>query len=122
MIPTINKSTRVTRTTATAIDHFISNRVADAQLKKEIIQTDLSDHFPIIFPLQTNYNVVETYNERFVYKRYYGEKSIILLKQKLHWLRWDKIKNIKEPNEGCRKYLKVFSWIYETFSPKIELE
>ena len=84
MIPTINKSTRVTRTTATAIDHFISNRVADAQLKKEIIQTDLSDHFPIIFPLQTNYNVVETYNERFVYKRYYGEKSIILLKQKLH--------------------------------------
>ena len=66
--------------------------------------------------------MVETYNERFVYKRNYEEKSIILLKKKLHWLRWDKIKNIKEPNEGYRKYLKVFSWIYGNFSPKIELE
>ena len=54
MIPAINKPTRVTRTTATAIDHFISNTVVYTQLKGGIMQTDLSDHFPIILVLQTN--------------------------------------------------------------------
>ena len=59
MIRTINKPTRVTRNTATAIDHFISNTVVDTQFKSGIIQTDVSDHFPIIFALQTNENMVK---------------------------------------------------------------
>ena len=52
MIPTINKPTRVTRNTATAIDHFIPNTVVDTQLKSGIIETDLLDQFLIIFALQ----------------------------------------------------------------------
>ena len=62
MIPTTNKPTRVTRNTATAIDHIITNTVVDIQFKSGIIQTDLSDHFPI-FALQTNENIVEKHNE-----------------------------------------------------------
>ena len=49
LIPTINKSTRVTRNTATAIDHIIPNSVINAEFKTRFIKTDTSDHFPIFF-------------------------------------------------------------------------
>ena len=62
MITTINKPTRVTRNRTTAIDHFITNTVVDTQLKTGIIQTDLSDHFSIIFALKTNENMVDKEN------------------------------------------------------------
>ena len=47
MIPTINKPTRVTRKTATAIDHILTNRFIDTTIKTGIIKSDVSDHFPI---------------------------------------------------------------------------
>ena len=50
MIPTINKPTRVTRCTATAIDHVFTNTIMDnIEIKTAIVKTDISDHFPIIF-------------------------------------------------------------------------
>ena len=51
LIPTINKPTRVTRNTATAIDHIITNSVINAEFKTGIIKTDISNHFPIFFTL-----------------------------------------------------------------------
>ena len=100
MISTVNKPTKFTRNTGTAIDHFITNTVVDTQFTSGIIQTDLSDQFPIIFVLQTNKSVVEKHNEHFVYNRYYDEKSKNLFKQKLQETTWDSIKNRKEPNEA----------------------
>ena len=49
MIPTINKPTRVTRQTASAIDHIMTNSIMDTGFKSGIIKTDISDHFPIFF-------------------------------------------------------------------------
>ena len=52
MIPTINKPTLVTRNTATAIDHIITNTVISGiQQRSGIIETDISDHFLIVFAL-----------------------------------------------------------------------
>mgnify|MGYP001795064481 FL=1 len=47
MIPIINKPTRVTRTTATAIDHIVTNCFANTNFKTAIFKSDISDHFPI---------------------------------------------------------------------------
>ena len=56
MIPTISKSTRVTKKTATAIDHIIINSFVQNTFKTAIIKSDVSDHFPIcIFFLQQTY-------------------------------------------------------------------
>ena len=49
MIPTINKPTRVTKHTATAIDNIITNCIINSDFKSAIVKMDLSDHFPIIF-------------------------------------------------------------------------
>ena len=56
MKPTINKPSRVTKKTATAIDHIITNSFVENTFKTAIIKSDVSDHFPIcIFFLQQTY-------------------------------------------------------------------
>ena len=47
VIPLINKPTRVTSKTATLIDNIITNSFFEASLKKGIIKTSISDHFPV---------------------------------------------------------------------------
>ena len=49
MISNINKPTRVTRTTATAIDHIFTDSFIDKNFKTAIFKSDISDHFPICF-------------------------------------------------------------------------
>ena len=49
MMSTIKTPTRVTQHTATAIDNIITNCNLNTNFKSAIVQTDLSDHFPIIF-------------------------------------------------------------------------
>ena len=55
MIPLANKPTQVTRHSANAIDHIITNSVTGhSDIKPAIIKTNLSDHFPIVFAIKTN--------------------------------------------------------------------
>ena len=55
MIPLTNKTTRVIRHSANAIDHIITNGVTGHNdFKSAIIKTNLSDHFPIVFAIKTN--------------------------------------------------------------------
>ena len=49
LIPTVNRSTRVARNTASPIDHNITNSVINAKFKTGIIKTDISNHLPIFF-------------------------------------------------------------------------
>ena len=51
LIPTVNKATRVTRNTATATHHIITNSVINAEFETGIIKTDISDHFSVFFIL-----------------------------------------------------------------------
>ena len=49
LVPTINKPTRVTNKTISAIDHIITNSIYNNDFKTAIIRTDISDHFPITY-------------------------------------------------------------------------
>ena len=113
-----NRQTRVRKNTATAIDHFITNTVVGTEFKSRFFQTDLSDHFPIIFFLKAIENKTEKHSEHFVYKRYYDEISINLFKQKLDKATLYNIKNTKEPNEAYRKFLENISCTYKSFLSK----
>ena len=68
MIPIINKPTRVTKKTATAIDHIITNCFVDTNFKTAIFKSDISDHFPICVFLSPM--IDENKNEvTYIYKR-----------------------------------------------------
>ena len=61
MITTINKPTRVTRQSATSIDHILTNCFVNFDFKTAIFQSDISDHFPISFflPMTNEFSKTE---------------------------------------------------------------
>ena len=52
MIPTRNKTTRVTANTAAAIDHMITNAIINTDFKTGILKSFISDHFPVMLAFQ----------------------------------------------------------------------
>ena len=105
MIPLTNKPTRVTRHSANAIDHIITNSVTGHNdFKSAIIKTDLSDHFPIVFAIKTN-ETTQRPVVKSTYKRSYCEKNIDKFKNILHNRNWDDIKKLKTPT----KHINTFS-------------
>ena len=80
MVPAINKPTRVTRYTATAIDHIFTNSIINTKIKSAIRKADISDHFPIFFVAKVNVDVNIC------------DQSIKKLRQKLRDIIWDDIK------------------------------
>ena len=82
MIPTINKPTRVTKKTATAIDHIITNSFVENTFKTAIIMSDVSDHFPVcIFIPSAN---LFTKNVIYQYKRIINDEKIEAFLQNLY--------------------------------------
>ena len=84
-IPLIDKPARVCKNTTTIIDNILTNCVFDNTLKKAIIESDISDHFPIIFTIQTEKNRSKCQN--LVYnKREFNETNKAAFKQQLSLL------------------------------------
>ena len=87
LIPTVNKPTRVTKNTATAIDHIITNSelkaIINAEFKTCIIKTDISDCFPIFFVFKSVVDNTEA-KEEFIHKQNYSGNWIETFQQKLH--------------------------------------
>ena len=91
LIAVINKPTRVTRQSATAIDHIITNSTSLAHIITGIIKTDITDHMPIF--LINQQNNINTYTEdTYIFKRYIKEKSINNFKTIIANNNWEYIK------------------------------
>ena len=102
MIPLTNKPTRVTKHSATAIDHTITNSViGHNDFKSAIIKTDLPDHFPIVFAIKAN-ETTQRPVVKSAYKHSYCEKNIDKFKNTLHNRNWDYIQKIEDPNKAYK--------------------
>ena len=92
MIPTINKPTRATKQTATAIDNITTNCIMNSGFKSAIVKMDLSDHFPIIFINELMRVPIPTDDmENCVYKRDFAENAFNCFKQALFETSWDSV-------------------------------
>ena len=60
IMPIINKLTRVTKNTATAIDHIFINTVTISKFQIGIIKSDILNHFPIFFAAACKTYIKET--------------------------------------------------------------
>ena len=54
IFPVINRPTRVTKLSATVIDHILTNTIIDSHIQSGIIKTDISDHFAVFYLIKTN--------------------------------------------------------------------
>ena len=106
MIPLTSKSTRVTRHSANAIDHIITNSVTGHNdFMSAIIKTDLSHYFPIAFASKTNEKTQRPVVKS-TYIPSYCEKNIGKIKNILHNRNWDDIKKIEDSNKAKVKLQK----------------
>ena len=124
MIPIINKPTRVTRKTATAIDHILTNSFIDTTIKSGIIKSDVLDHLPISLSIPSEKVSVE--NEIvYIYKRIINDETIEAFIQNLYESSINDIeRSIHNANGTYSIVLEKFRTMYDKHFPlrKIKLK
>ena len=121
MIPIINKPTRVTRKTATAIDHILTNCFIDKFFKTAIFKSDISDHFPICFIIPSTKPKKKS-KTSFIYKRILDYKAMSAFNNELHETNWKDIETISNPNDAYQVFLERFISLYDKHFPKKKIE
>ena len=116
MIPTINKSTRVTRQSATAVDHILTNCFINFDFKIAFFKCDISDHFPISFflPMTNKFSKAELI---YAHKRIINNNAIEMFCQKLHKTDWAEPETSTNPNVCFKIFLKRFMSLYDEYFP-----
>ena len=122
MIPTINKPTRVTQKTTTAIDHIHTNSFTDTVFKTAIFKSDISNHFPICFMIPSSMKQTNNTKNTAIFKIVFDTESIELFKQKLHETSWDDTEASQNPNEAYKSFMNKFSDLCDTYFPKKQIK
>ena len=87
IFPVINRPTRVTKTSATIIDHILISRIIDSPLHSGIVKTDISDHFAVFCLLKTNFKQSNIKN--IIVKRDINKASIAHFKSLFNSIDWN---------------------------------
>ena len=116
MIPTTNKPTSVTRKTAMAIDHILTNCFTETA----IIKSDISDHFPRCFLVPSSPTQREN-KTTFIYKRIFNIESIESFKKKLYEIDWEETEISKTPGEAYATFLQMFIVLCDKHFPCIKI-
>ena len=121
MVPTINKPTKVTRKTAAAINHILTNHFIDVNFKTAIFKTDISDHFPVSIIISLKEILVE--NKYFyVCKRLTTDDAVERFNQALYEFDWVEIETCDNPSECYKLFFKKLLTIYESFCTRKKIK
>ena len=74
--PVIQRATRVTRTTATATDHIITDTILESTMHSGIIKANMSDHFPIFNILENSCSKNKNYKKMKITNRNFNNENI----------------------------------------------
>ena len=118
-VPLINRPTRVTRKSATCIDHILTNSFSDSEIETGIFKNDMSDHFPVFCNIKTN--VSTNSDKTIIYKRTFNEESVDDFKYLLNHVDWNYIVN-SDTNESYKNLKMKFSELYDVAFPETKIE
>ena len=114
VIPTINNPTKVTRKTAAAIDHFLTNQFINVNFKAIIFKTDISDHLPVCIIISSTEKLVEN-KHTYVYKRVITDDATERFNQAHYECGWFEIETCDNQSECYKLFFKKFLIFYEHF-------
>ena len=117
MVPVLNKPTRVTKNTATAIDHLITNQLLHRTINTGIIKLDISNHFPIFLIAETEKRITPEEKVQMT-KRLTNNKTKTKLKNALQEMTWDDIISSKQIDFAYAIFLNKFTSLYDKVSEK----
>ena len=104
--PTINLPTRVTNSSKTVIDNFITN-IRNTKLVSGVLINDISDHFPIV--LFINLNLKSHQQHQPLKCRVINEKNLHWLSESLRAKDWDIIYHCTDPNTAYDRLANVIT-------------
>ena len=117
MVPVLNKPTRVTKNTATAIDHLITNQLLHRTINTGIIKLDISNHFPIFLIAETEKRITPEEKVQMT-KRLTNNKTKTKLKNALQEMTWDDVISSKQTDCTYAIFLNKFTSLYDKVSEK----
>ena len=117
MVPVLNKPTRVTKNTATAIDHIITNQLLHRTINTGIIKLDISNHFPIFLIAETEKRITPEEKVQMT-KRLTNNKTKTKLKNALQEMTWDDVISSKQTDCTYAIFLNKFTSPYDKVSEK----
>ena len=121
-LPLIQRATRVTRTTATAIDHIITNAILESTMDSGIIKAKISDHFLISSILENSCNKNKNYEKTKRTKQDFSNEKIQNLQFLLEIIKWDQLLPSNAPNKAYNISLKIFSDLYDVAFRRKKIE
>jgi len=120
IIPTINKSTRITKTSSTLLDNIFTNNFHNCLLESGIIKTDITDHYPI-FSITNNLTLYHSVSKSTKSIRQINENSLLyfrnLLSEKTNW---NLILQSQDVNNAYESFLAEFCKYYDLAFPVIK--
>ena len=118
VFPLITKPTRVTKTTATLIDHILTNNIdITSDHLQGILCTDISDHY-VIFHIAGNIKCDETNSPDVRFIRDIRQCNVNKFINEMQLVEWDSVTNKTETQAAysefhrilCEKYNKCFPY------------
>ena len=102
------------------IDNILTNNLFDISLKKGIIESNISDHFPIFVAFNTS--KTKNLPRKVIFKkRIINKAKIAVFKEHLPLVNWRCINYHENVNDTYETFLKTFSDIYDSYFPIEEL-
>ncbi|XP_065652985.1 uncharacterized protein LOC136080294 [Hydra vulgaris] len=119
-IPLINRPTRITSHSSSLIDNILTTDFFNKSLKKGIIKTDVSDHFPIFFSICVNLKK-EKQGKVFIKKRLINNNNLNSFREQLSLVDWGYINFNDNINIIYDNFFKTFHQVYDSNFPLIEI-
>ena len=110
-IQTINKPTRCTSSSATLIDHCLTNVLSNTY-SSTILTTTISDHFPIIIKIKASKNKIE---QKVLEYRNFSLQNITNFKLMLQNENWQEVLNSSDTQSAYNAFHDKFLQLYELF-------
>ena len=111
----INRPTRVTWASATAIDHVLTNTIMDKDLQNGIIKLNISDHFPI--DTIWNFKIHSQCPKTKISTQTINEVSVEDFKNIFSSMDWNDVLGKTITNESYNQFIKKYNLIYDDCFP-----
>ena len=122
MISTINKPTRSTANTASAIDHIITNLLIDTDFKTRILKKCISDHSFIMLAFQVGQKKMSTKSEQHINKQTFDETSIESFRLRPLKIKWDNLKTSSDSILAYNEFIGTFTSLYDDCFPRVKIK
>ena len=109
VLSTINKPTRVTKTSATAIDNIFINNYLETTFETGIFMTDISDHFPVFIKVKSLKAMTDCHSKIIhLKKRNLKMSNTNKLTNRLKQETWNNVYKSEDTNGAYNAFLSTF--------------